>query len=389
MTNMLRRSLSIEIVDFIKNVNNKNIKNFTKSAFIQQRKKIRPEVFKELSNTLIKEFYTDNDLSIKLWNGYRVLSIDGSIITLPNTKELSLEYGKQINNTTVEIVQARASVMYDVLNELVIDSELSPLKIGERILAKKHLKKAIINDLIIYDRGYPSFELVYEHNRLNIQFLMRVKTNYNKQIKNFVESKKKNQIIELRPDPKNNFKTKNFEKESRITVRLVRVKLANGKEEILMTTLLNSKKYTIKMFKELYFKRWGVETYYDELKNKLKVEFFSGYSSMTIQQDFNVSIFISNIQSLFTNEIKEEIEEITKERQYKYRLNKNMSYGLLKNRIINLFNEDESVEITEELKELFRTYLVPIRPNRNNKRHMNKYRTKRKPKVIKNLKDAI
>ena len=386
---MLRRSLSIEIVDFIKNVNNKNIKNFTKSAFIQQRKKIRPEVFKELSNTLIKEFYTDNDLSIKLWNGYRVLSIDGSIITLPNTKELSLEYGKQINNTTVEIVQARASVMYDVLNELVIDSELSPLKIGERILAKKHLKKAIINDLIIYDRGYPSFELVYEHNRLNIQFLMRVKTNYNKQIKNFVESKKKNQIIELRPDPKNNFKTKNFEKESRITVRLVRVKLANGKEEILMTTLLNSKKYTIKMFKELYFKRWGVETYYDELKNKLKVEFFSGYSSMTIQQDFNVSIFISNIQSLFTNEIKEEIEEITKERQYKYRLNKNMSYGLLKNRIINLFNEDESVEITEELKELFRTYLVPIRPNRNNKRHMNKYRTKRKPKVIKNLKDAI
>ena len=30
----------------------------------------------------------------------------------------------------------------------------------------------------------------------------------------------------------------------------------------------------------------GVETFYGELKNKLKVEHFSGYSNNTIQQDF-------------------------------------------------------------------------------------------------------
>lgn len=34
----------------------------------------------------------------------------------------------------------------------------------------------------------------------------------------------------------------------------------------------DSKKYPAKLFKELYFLRWGTEIFYDELKNKLKVE---------------------------------------------------------------------------------------------------------------------
>jgi len=45
-------------------------------------------VFKRLSSVLIDEFYTDNDGGIKLWSGFRVLSVDGSSITLPITKEL-------------------------------------------------------------------------------------------------------------------------------------------------------------------------------------------------------------------------------------------------------------------------------------------------------------
>ncbi|WP_367892754.1 transposase, partial [Flavivirga aquimarina] len=36
--------------------------------------------------------------------------------------------------------------------------------------------------------------------------------------------------------------------------------------------MLNSKVYPSSLFKELYAKRWGVETFYDELKNKLKIE---------------------------------------------------------------------------------------------------------------------
>ena len=66
-----------------------NLKPFTKSAFVQYRKKIKPELFKHLSDTIVNEFYTDNEAGIKLWNGFRLLGVDGSRLTLPYTKELT------------------------------------------------------------------------------------------------------------------------------------------------------------------------------------------------------------------------------------------------------------------------------------------------------------
>ena len=77
-----------------------------------------------LSSVLIDEFYTDNDGGIKLWSGFRVLSVDGSSITLPITKELKNLYGETKNQTKTSVVQARVSVLYDVLNHYVLDGIL-------------------------------------------------------------------------------------------------------------------------------------------------------------------------------------------------------------------------------------------------------------------------
>ncbi len=390
MCNLIRKSLALEIVNFIEAFNTNNsmkVSSFTTSAFIQSRNKIKPEVFRHLSSTIITEFYTDNDLSVKLWNGYRLLGVDGSRLTLPNTKELELFYGKTRNQSETGVIQARVSVLYDVLNNFVIDSELAPLKIGEPSLAKKHLCHTQENDLIIYDRGYPSFDLVHQHVALNRQFLFRVKESFNNVVRDFVKSGKESQIVEIQPGQNRPLINKDYDHKSVISVRLISVKLNDNTTEILMTSLLDRKKYSSKMFKLLYFKRWGVETFYDELKNKLKVEHFTGYSINTIQQDFNIAVFISNIQTLIVNSLEEEIQEETKDRKLKYKVNSNLSYGFLKNRIIFLLEEGQAIE--EELKLLFKKHLTPIRPNRKNERITGKYRTRYKPYVTKNHKDTI
>ena len=390
MSNLIRKSLSLELVNFVNSFHKytfTKLSSFTQSAFIQSRNKIKPEVFKHLSSTLVSEFYTDNDLSIKLWNGFRLLAVDGSRINLPDRKELEHIYGRTNNQTGSGVVQARTSVLYDVLNNIVIDSKLVPLKIGEAPLAKKHLEYSKKGDLIIYDRGYPSFELVYSHNKVEVDFLFRVKVNFNNLVKEFVSSGKKSQIVELMPGKNKCYKDKEFSKNSFIKVRLISVKLNDESIEVLMTSLLNSKKYRSNLFKELYFKRWGVETYYDELKNKLKVEYFSGYSNNTIHQDFNVAIFISNIQTLIVNELEEEIREKTKDRKLKYKVNSNLSYGFLKDRIISLLTKGDDME--EELKNLFKQHLIPIRPHRKNIRDYGKFRRRTKPKTYTNQKDTI
>src|SRR5690554_8035745 len=106
----------------------------------------------------------------------------------------------------------------------------------------------------------------------------------------------------------------------------------------------------------------GVETFYDELKNKLRVEHFSGYSNQSILQDFKAALFVSNVQTLIVSELEDELKENNQGKKYDYKINTNISYGLLKNRIVALFFDEKSSEtnIVEELKALFKSHLVPI-----------------------------
>jgi hypothetical protein len=132
-----------------------------------------------------------------------------------------------------------------------------------------------------------------------------------------------------------------------------------------------------------------METFYDELKNKLKVGHFTEYSQSAIEQDFYVAAFISNIQSIIISDLKDEIAQKTKQRKYDYKVNNNLIYGFLKNRIVTLlFSEKDISKVTKELKTLFKDNLIPVRPYRTNKRNKNRRAIKRF-QVTKNQIDVI
>ena len=394
MLNFLTRSLSIEIVNFLSFLKRKDIaqETFSKSAFVQARKKIKPEVFKHLNQRIIEEFYKDNSGVLRQFDNLRILAMDGSRLTLPFTKELEEIYGQTKNQTNTYIVQTKACVLYDLLNEICINGILSSIDTDERTQAKQLLEHCQANDLIIYDRGYPSFELIYEHYQKNLHFLMRMPLDFSQVVKDFLASGKTSQIVEIKPGQKKSFENKPYTKSSTLKIRLLRITLNGGGIEVLATSLLDSKHYGNEVFKELYFKRWKIETYYDELKNKLKIEEFSGYSNQSILQDFYSTLFVSNIQTLIENEINEEIEKEseTKNIKYQYKINTTLSYGFMKDRILELFfTKNDMNDIINELKELFKKHLIPIRPNRKFERKIGKYRTRTKPIVTKNQKNSL
>jgi len=393
MLNFLTKSLSAEIVNFVECIKSKCnhiIKGgFTKSAFTQARRKIKAEGFLDLSQTLVNEFYQDNDESIKKWKGHRLLAVDGSQLTLPNTKELYEKFGSPSNQQgeSKNLVQGRVSVVYDVLNHYILDSALSALETGERILAINHLDYAKPTDIIIYDRGYPSFDFIYEHKKRDLEFVIRAKLDFNKLVKSFVKSTFCSKIVDFTPSSKSSFE--GYGKDEKLRVRLVKVELDNGEIEVLITSLMDEEKYPTKIFKKLYFKRWGVETLYDELKHKLKLGHFSGYSYNSIMQDFYIMIFTSNVQTLIVGDLEETLNR-NSEKKYRYKVNTSLSYGFMKNRILQLyFDNKKSENVLEELQNLFAKHLVPIRPNRSFERKKKKYRGKSKPIVPKNQKDTF
>lgn len=394
MINFLKKSLPIEIDNFVNFLNsnavNLKIKDFTKSAFVQKRRKINPEVFKYLTRVISDNFFVENNPGFDSLYGYRILAVDGSKISLPFTEELKGAFGVTKNQHKTEIVQAVSSVLYDVLNRIALDAVLDNVNSSERELALKHKPYWRKNDLIIYDRGYPSYDFINEHLTAGVDALARVRKNQNTAVITFINSKKRTAIVDILPHKEQDLTAKQYDKKTTIKVRLVRVDLPSGEIEILMTTLLDSQIYPSSMFKELYFLRWGIETFYDELKNKLKVEFFTGYSKSTIMQDFFCAIFISNLQSVIVNSLQDELKEKNRNTRLNYKINTNLSYGFLKNRVLELLIKEAPLEsVFNELESIFLQNTIPIRENRNNIRNTGKYRVRSKPKVTKNQKDAI
>ena len=143
----------------------------------------------------------------------------------------------------------------------------------------------------------------------------------------------------------------------------MKVILDNGEIEILATSLLDDLKYPSSIFKELYFKRWGIETNYDHLKNNIQLENFTGKSELAIKQDFFANMFIMNLQSIMICDAQEELEKNNKKTDLDYKINRNLSLGYMKNKIINIFLKGGSVEY-DELIDLFKINPCPIRKGR-------------------------
>jgi hypothetical protein len=364
-------------------------KSITKSAFVQNRIKVSPKVFKFLMDSMNQEFYSDNDERVKTWDGKRILVVDGSFYTLPQTEELIKKYKITRNQHENGVVLARASFLYDVENKMFLDGLLVPMEIGEREAAFYHLDYCKQRDLVIYDRGYPSFELLFEHNRRSIDCLFRCTSDFNSEVKKFVESDRQEDIVEFRPAANHSFKGKNYYKNSRVTVRLIKIQLQTGEPEILITSLLDKNKYPFGIFKEIYRKRWGIETGIDIQKNKIQVINFSGYSDISIQQDFYCALFVANLHSLLTEDIEEEINKRYGHRKFKYKINTSLAIGVIKTKLIEIFFKEDKENILEELKALLLEYVEPVRPNRSYERKVGKYRCRIKPVITKNFKNNL
>ena len=375
MLNSIRKSLQKELTEFFLNFSNE--KNITNSAFCQSRMKLSHTAFIELNDGIIKGFYTDNIFD--LWNGFRLLAIDGSRLQLPLSLELIEDFGFAENQGAVPVPMAQASYCYDLLNNMIINSEIDRYETSEYNLALKHLQKCQYEkDLLIYDRYYDGIWFMFYHILKKKDFVIRMARNSITEVQNFFSSNEESKIIEitkLHTDSQKQLNNLNLEFKL-FKIRLVKVILDNGEIEVLATSLLDEKKYPNKEFKWLYGKRWGIETNFDHLKNHLMIEDFTGLSSLSVLQDFFVSMFMANMQQIFISEAQDELKDQKKDTEYEYKINKNLSFGFMKDRFIKILLDKNADRNIKDLKELFKINPSPIRKGRSFPRVFHQFRKK-------------
>ena len=170
---------------------------------------------------------------------------------------------------------------------------------------------------------------------------------------------------------------------------MVKVRLAGGEIEVLLTDLYDNKIFTLKKISNLYFMRWKIETSYSKQKNQLQMEIFSGHRVVCIEQDYAAGLFVANLQSIIEKQCDLEVKEISANRCYEYKINRNVSWASLKNRILKLFiQSNNSLTILIELQNLFIRNIEPVRPLRHSSRSLPK-RKRGKYQTFTNYRRAI
>jgi hypothetical protein len=372
MLNLVKKTMQVELNDFFESVIQKTY-TVSKQAYSEGRQRIDPKAFIELNDRINEVIYKECN-EFKLWNGYRVSAIDGSILEIPDTEMLRNEFG-YIENQNYKIARAKASCIYDVINKIVIKSKIDKYNTSERDMAKTLLlqmnETRLEHELVLFDRGYPSADFIAFLITSNIDFVIRTPKSFSTVVKN---ARKADQIIEIIYEGKC------------YKVRVVRLMLDSGVEEILLTSLFDSS-LTIKDFKELYFRRWGIEIKFDELKNRIEIENFTGKTQIAIEQDFYASIYLSNMAELARQHSDGVVEAKNdgKELKHEYKTNINVLIGSLKDKLVLMMLEERPKKRNKLFKKIIDTIsrnCVPIRHDRANpritKKSSRKYRTGQK-----------
>lgn len=177
LLNMLNESTQVALNRFFKNIGEEET-HMSQQAFSKTRSHFDHSPFEKMFRRIVQRQYY-GDYEINQWN---VLAIDGTAIALPNTKELRDIFG--VSGVKADSATARGSILYDVLNDRIIDAAIGKYSRSEREFAKDHIAQLANifepeHTIIIFDRGYSSLELIHCLNQAGLHFLMRVRKKWN------------------------------------------------------------------------------------------------------------------------------------------------------------------------------------------------------------------
>lgn len=344
------------------------------SAWTQARAKLKHTAFIELNQACVlpARYESQNAPPVVRWHGFRVLSVDSSILRLPMWEDTAEAFGLvEITNQTGAIVarypQARISVLYDVHNRFGLEGIIKSSSIGEVEMAWEHMLTIKSDDLVLWDRGYTGYEHLARCHHHCRHYVGRCSTASFLAAQELFKANQEgvSKIVWLKAPQDQRRRLKSLGLPLRIQVRFVTVRLSTGDLEVLVTSLLDEQLYPTAEFALLYHCRWGIETYYFLLKSRLSLENFSGKTAESIRQDFHAAVLLANLESLLSVPAQEKLQAASQDTKYVQQVNRADSYHALKLLLLDLLYRDvPAQEVVGQLMKWFQDNPVRTIPDR-------------------------
>lgn len=371
------KSLKDEILSFF----DYSIDTPSNSSFNQRRAQIRPEAFEMLFNKFTRYFDEKNSSS-----DYRFIACDGSDLCITrNTHDLSTYFPKSYTNKGFNLLHM--NTLYDLDSRTYVDALIQPGR-------KNHENKALWemidrysgpkNTVIIADRGYEHYNTLAHIEQNGLFYLIRAKDIFSTGIMSGFKSKygatdvfddwvtlgltrKQTNDVRSKPDKYRHIKYRvTFDylehKSSQIynlNMRIIRFPIADDSYECIITNLPTDVFPTYRI-KELYHKRWGIETSFRELKYAIGLTNFHSKKVEYIIQEIWARLTLYNFCEFITTKIVVKKKE---NRKYAYQLNYTRAI-----RICCYFLTLKPKKAPPDIEQLISKELLPIRLGRSSPR---------------------
>ncbi len=370
------RTLSLEVREFAREAHMAG--PISVPGYLKARRKLEPAALLELARHHAAGVYADGDHDT--YGGMLLVAIDGSTANVPTNPETIARYGSSSGHGREQATMG-LSAAFDVVNRQLLDLRVNRGGFDERAEVPAHLEAVLPmvgggRVALVLDRGYPSFLLMATLADMGVDYVMRCQQNF--MSAEFRECGAAGGDLELdlelayprlqhvrRADPG---AWAYLMGHGPLRVRCALVDVGGGAPERLVTTI-GADELTAGELAEVYHMRWGVETCFEFMKDRLQMENFTGTRPRLIEQDVYATAYLVNVAFDLANEAEREAAVDIAARGYKHAMavNRTVAIGVLKDELMRLVtaSDDGAREamMADIVAELGRC-LVPIRPAR-------------------------
>lgn len=223
------------------------------AAFCKARYKLQPALIRRLLHQVADDFESRFGAD-HLWHGHRAFAVDGSWMSTQRSDDLWLTWGgaEGANNP-----QMLVCTLFQLFSEVPHDVVMGSYASSEREHLYALLDRLSPGDILVLDRGYPSYELFCELLDRGIHFVVRVPAHGSfGEVSRFARSGATDRRLVLE-DPQ----AGRCDRPSEITLRAVARSHPHHESFLLLTDLVD-RTYTPRQLDDLYHRRWQVEEFY-------------------------------------------------------------------------------------------------------------------------------
>jgi hypothetical protein len=256
---------------------NKAISSST-SAYCQARSRIKQSYLNKVHKEVIKSF--ENTVSqCHLWLGKRVYIVDGSSVSMPDTKKNQSHYPQpKAQKKGCGFPVMRIVALFSLATGALITFKNGSLNNHERTLWHAMDEEFESGDVLLADRGFCSFADFYKLLQKGVDSVMRLHQRRSKRLTILKKLGKDDWLVEwekseICPTWLSREEWQNIP--SSLIVRHVRIHVNihgfRSKNIILATTLLDYKTFSKEALRDLYLKRWRAEIFLRDLKTSMRM----------------------------------------------------------------------------------------------------------------------